>query len=67
MTKSLELIEDNKCAFLVAGRIQNGLFSTLEDLNIPEDFKSLFVEIPESDFRVDESSSEIRNRGKNGF
>ena len=29
--------------------------------------KSLFVEIPESDFRVDESSSEIRNRGKNGF
>ena len=65
MITSLEIIENNKCSFLVAGRINKGIFSTLNDLDLPADFKSLFIEIPESQFRVDESSSFIRNRGKN--
>ena len=67
MCKSLEVIENNKCQFLIAGRIKDGEFLTLEDLPIPERFKTLFQKISESDFRVDESSSDIRNRNKNGF
>ena len=65
MIAALEMIENNKCSFLVAGRVNNGIFSTLNDLDLPNDFKSLFIEIPESQFRVDESSSSVRNRGKN--
>ena len=67
MCQSLSLIEHNKCRFLIAGRVTNGKFLTLENLNIPKRFKDLFIEIPESEFRVDKSSSEIRNRTPNGF
>lgn len=60
MYKSLEEIEGNGCEFLVAGRqIQKG-FMSLSDVRVPERFQALFTEIPESKFRMDISSTEIR-------
>ena len=46
--------------FLVAGRQFGGVFQTLENLDLPAGFESLFENIPESIFRADISSTELR-------
>ena len=63
MYTSLQKVKDNKCDFLVAGRLQNSEFKTISDMAIPEAFISLFQGIPESQFRMDLSSSELRSDG----
>ena len=63
MYTSLQKVKDNKCDFLVAGRLQNSEFKTIRDMAIPEAFISLFQGIPESQFRMDLSSSELRSDG----
>lgn len=60
---ALREMGDHACRFLVAGRIDStGRFRTLADVAIPAAFVGLFAEIPESDFRVDLSSTEVRAR-----
>ena len=46
--------------FLVAGRRHQGVFQTLENLDLPDGFETLFEAVPESKFREDISSSELR-------
>ena len=48
------------CRFLVAGRRWQGRFRTASDLSIPAAFADLFDELPEDDFRLDTSSTEVR-------
>jgi len=50
--------------FVVAGRLHRGEFQSLEHLDIPEGFEDLFIPIPESLFREDISSTEIRGQKK---
>lgn len=57
---ALERIRNHECRFLVAGRVDEGVFRTLKDIAVPPRFAGLFVELPESAFRVDLSSTEIR-------
>jgi nicotinamide mononucleotide (NMN) deamidase PncC len=61
MYTSLQKIKDTKCNFLVAGRLQNSEFKTISDMAIPEAFISMFKSIPESQFRMDLSSTDLRN------
>ena len=49
------------CRFLVAGRVREGIFHTLADVPIPKGFADLFEAIPESSFRADISSTELRS------
>ena len=51
------------CRFLVAGRAQDGAFRTLAEAAIPAGFSPLFQAIPESAFRADISSTELRTQG----
>jgi hypothetical protein len=51
------------CHVLVAGRVVEDRFRRLDEAEIPPDFADLFTEIPESRFRVDLSSSELRPDG----
>lgn len=58
------------CRFSVGGRLEqrkddlkSDVFQTMADLDIPKGFEDMFEEIGEHIFRVDLSSSEIRNRG----
>jgi hypothetical protein len=51
------------CRFLVAGRVKDGVFRTLADIAVPAAFVELFSALPEQVFRVDLSSSAIRERG----
>ena len=62
MYESLKIIQDNECDFLVAGRLQDSHFRTVSDVNIPKEFTSMFTEIPEDQFRIDLSSTELRKK-----
>ncbi|URD95604.1 Cytidylyltransferase [Musa troglodytarum] len=48
------------CTFLVGGRLVDGVFKVLEDLDIPQELKDMFISIPSEKFRMDISSTEIR-------
>ena len=48
------------CRFLVAGRWQAGAFRTLADVRLQSSFADMFESIPEERFRVDLSSSDLR-------
>lgn len=63
--KMLEILTGCKatgCTFLVAGRNVDGVFKVLDDLEIPEELKDMFISIPEEKFRMDISSTEIRKK-----
>ena len=48
------------CRFLVAGRLDQGQFHTLDDIPVPTALADMFTGIPESTFRCDLSSTELR-------
>lgn len=49
--------------FVVAGRLHEEAFQTLENLRIPAGFEELFIPVPATAFREDISSTEIRASG----
>lgn len=48
------------CNFLVGGRIVDGTFKVLSDLDVPEQLRDMFMSIPKDLFRMDISSTKIR-------
>lgn len=60
MLMALEEMRQNGCNFLVAGRADSDMFITLSDVPIPNGFEDMFTAIPESEFRSDISSTQIR-------
>jgi len=60
MHAALAAIQEAGCRFLVAGRQWQGRFRTSTDLSIPVGFSDLFEELPEGDFRIDTSSTNVR-------
>lgn len=62
---SLNLIEENQCQFVVAGRAdENLVFKELTVTDIPWRYRNMFIGLSESQFRSDVSSTELRNRPK---
>lgn len=55
-------IRAHGCRFLVAGRLDDGVFRTLRDLELPAGARELMIELPEALFRVDVSSTSIRQQ-----
>ena len=63
MTEALESIRRQGCRFLVAGRADSsGRLLTVADIAIPPAHRDLFSAIPEDEFRVDLSSTELRQQ-----
>ena len=60
MYAAFNALRSADCRFLVAGRRQAGRFLTLKDIEIPAGYRDLFEQIPEDIFRVDISSTLIR-------
>jgi hypothetical protein len=59
--QALRSLRNAGCSFLVAARADAaGCCLRLEEIEIPREFADLFVGIPESRFRLDVSSSELR-------
>jgi hypothetical protein len=63
MRAALFEMRELECRFLVGGRVQAGTFRTLSPEDVPGQFASMFEAIPESRFRLDISSTELRERG----
>ena len=60
---SLDLIGENGCGFIVAGRIDSlHQFRGLRDISVPQRFVGMFTELTESQFRSDLSSTEMSNQ-----
>ncbi len=57
---ALAAIRRHGCRFLVAGRVVDGVFLSLDDIAVPLGFEDLFLALPEALFREDISSTEIR-------
>jgi hypothetical protein len=49
---------------LVAGRVTQGAFHSLDQLDVPEFARDMFTSIPEERFRDDISSTELRAQAK---
>jgi nicotinamide mononucleotide (NMN) deamidase PncC len=63
MAAALQEIADRGCCFLVAVRADAaGRLRSLADVAVPQRFAHLFTAIPESRFRLDSSSTDIRAR-----
>lgn len=60
LAQSLDTIRSNGCRFLVAGRLWQGRYMTLDTIALPPAYRDLFITLPEERFRVDVSSSELR-------
>ena len=61
ITKNLDIIKDNKCQFLVAGRInEQNNFTNIDLSLIPKKYERMFSSLDESKFRNDISSTKIR-------
>ena len=62
---SLDLIFENRCGFVVAGRVDDqNQFRGLHDVEfkVAVRYRSMFTELTEEQFRSDLSSTEIRNQ-----
>ncbi|XP_027364415.1 uncharacterized protein LOC113871526 isoform X1 [Abrus precatorius] len=62
MLKILIGCKEIECTFLVGGRNVDGVFKVLDDIDIPEELKDMFVSIPAEQFCMDISSTELRKR-----
>ena len=60
MTNALTSIAQRGARFLVAGRLDGGVFRTLSDVQVPNEFRDMFEAIPEHRFRRDISSTNLR-------
>nr|XP_043606784.1 uncharacterized protein LOC122578805 [Erigeron canadensis] len=61
MIETLQGCKRTGCTFLVGGRNMDGVFKVLEDFDIPDELKDMFISIPVDKFRMDISSTELRN------
>lgn len=59
---AIKTLTDRGHEFLVFGREIDGEFTTLDDLALPKELRALSVGIPESAFRIDQSSKQIRQQ-----
>jgi hypothetical protein len=62
MKGSLEHLRSRGAKFLVAGRSSKDDFKTLDDIEIPDGYRDMFSEIPESAFKMNISSTELRKK-----
>lgn len=60
MTDALTQIRRRGGGFLVAGRLDDGIFRTLDDIQMPNELQGMFQALPEGRFRQDISSTELR-------
>ena len=60
MDTALKELKRNKTRFLVYGRVQGQHFESLKDLTLPDSLFLLCEEVPENQFRLDLSSTQLR-------
>ncbi len=64
MQAALEQIAAAGCRFLVLGRLVDGTFRTLSDLQLPAALAALCQAVPEDSFRQDISATQLRRQAR---
>jgi hypothetical protein len=59
---AIDTLAEHGCRFLVFGRKSDQQFLTVEEIELPSPLRSLCDQVPESDFRADMSSTQLRAR-----
>ncbi len=59
---AIDTLAEHGCRFLVFGRKSDQQFLTVEEIALPSPLRSLCDQVPESDFRADMSSTQLRAR-----
>ncbi|KMZ71815.1 hypothetical protein ZOSMA_174G00110 [Zostera marina] len=62
MLDGLKSCKNYNSKFIVGARTVDGNLKVLEDVDIPENLKDMFISIPENIFRMDISSTDIRKK-----
>jgi hypothetical protein len=62
MAAAIDRIAQHGCRFLMFGRIVDGRFQSLADLQLPDALRRLVDEVPEGEFRADISSTDLRRQ-----
>ncbi len=62
MEEAFKECSSNGIKFLVFGRLQNKQFESMQDLSLPENLRSLCQSVPEEVFRLDLSSTQLRQK-----
>ena len=58
--EAIKEIAQHGCRYLVFGRLQNGQFQEIKDLSLPQELLEICLPVPEDQFRIDLSSTELR-------
>ena len=66
LARAMEEMQAAGTRFLVAGRVIDGDYTSLDDIVLPGSYRNMFVAIPEADFRRDISSTQIRQSRAGG-
>jgi hypothetical protein len=64
LAAAIDAMAERGCRFLVFGRVAEGRFRTLDDLQLPSELARLCRGVPESLFRQDVSSTELRRQAQ---
>lgn len=56
-------LQKHGCGFLVFGRLVDDVYLGIDDLGLPDDWRELCQGVPEETFRMDISSTELREGG----
>jgi hypothetical protein len=57
---AIRFLAEYGCRFLVFGRLDDGIFQTADSLPLPQTLRDLCDVVPEEEFRMDVSSTELR-------
>lgn len=60
--EAIDSIASQGCSFLVFGRVADGKFETLEDLELPANLRRICQSVPHERFREDISSTQLRQQ-----
>lgn len=60
-------LKSNGCRFLVFGRLVNDVYMSVDDLELPNEWRALCQGITEETFRMDISSTELRRQDEEGL
>lgn len=64
--KAIEHIRNREVTFMVFGRMANGRFRGLTQIDVPENLRRISIDVPEERFRDDISSTHIRRDQRRG-
>jgi nicotinic acid mononucleotide adenylyltransferase len=62
--RAVAKIKQHGCRFLVFGRVVDGVFRSVADIELPKELAEICEQVPEKTFREDISSTELRRQAR---